>query len=59
MSLKKVVINVVVGGLTGVVFNGIGYGILKLFSVLKLNIFNKSDSKPEFITENRVLLDKE
>ena len=41
MSLKKIVTDVVVGGLTGVVFAGIGYGISKAFSALKLKMFNK------------------
>ena len=41
MSLKKIVFDVVVGGLTGVVFAGIGYGIAKAFSALKLKIINK------------------
>ena len=38
MWMKKKVTDVVVGGLTGVVLAGIGYGINKMFSTLKLKI---------------------
>ncbi|SHN05360.1 hypothetical protein SAMN02746066_04627 [Anaerosporobacter mobilis DSM 15930] len=41
MSLKKIVIDVVVAGVTGVVFAGIAYGLSKAFAALKLKMINK------------------
>ncbi|WP_139241839.1 hypothetical protein [Anaerosporobacter mobilis] len=41
MSLKKIVIDVVVAGVTGVAFAGIAYGLSKAFSSLKLKMFNR------------------
>ena len=45
MSLKEIVIDVVVAGVTGVVFAGIAYGLSKAFKALKLKMFNKGGSK--------------
>jgi len=45
MSLKEIVIDVVVAGVTGVVFAGIAYGLSKAFKALKLKIINKGGSK--------------
>jgi hypothetical protein len=44
MSLKEIVIDVVVAGVTGVVFAGIAYGLSKAFKALKLKIINKGGS---------------
>ena len=44
MSWKKIVTDVIVAGVTGVAFAGIGYGLSKAFSALKLKIINKGGS---------------
>nr|WP_294495338.1 hypothetical protein [uncultured Anaerosporobacter sp.] len=44
MSLKKIVNDVVVAGVTGVVFAGIAYGLSKAFKALKLKMTNKGGS---------------
>ena len=44
MSLKEIVIDVVVAGVTGVVFAGIAYGLSKAFKALKLKMINKGGS---------------
>ena len=42
MSWKKIVTDVIVAGGLGVAFAGIGYGLSKAFSALKLKIFSKT-----------------
>ena len=51
MSLKKIVIDVVVAGVTGVAFAGIAYGLSKAFAALKLKMFSKGGSVPKSPSE--------
>ena len=52
MSLKEIVIDVVVAGVTGVVFAGIAYGLSKAFKALKLKMFNKGGSETKNLIDN-------
>ena len=45
MSLKEIVTDVIVAGVTGVAFAGIGYGLSKAFSALKVKMFNKGGAQ--------------
>ena len=41
MSLKEILTDVVIAGVIGVAFAGIGYGLSKVFPALKLKMINK------------------
>ncbi len=47
-SSKKIVNDVVVAGVTGVVFAGIAYGLSKAFAALKLKIINKGGGNTKY-----------